>query len=387
MNINGRVGLAALFGAGMLAMAMPASAADAYSWPDNIPPAAKALMQPPPLSPFGQKVPGYPQGAPASSPDVLTFTPEQIAKLKAGHYTAGIVMQTMDAGWPMLQVRGITQTLATFGITVVATTNAKFQPGKQISDLEEVIARKPDVIFSVPLDPLGESAAYKKAAAAGIKLVFMDNVAVDMTPGKDYVSVTASDNQSNAMFATRELAARIGNKGEIGFITLVYDYYYSVAARKVGILKALESLPDVKLVQTSTFATPEKAYGVATAMMTAHPNLKGIFVAWDTPAEQVVAAAKTLGRQIVVTTNDLATDSAYYVARDEIAAIGSQRPYDQGVAEAKSAGYALLGLKVPPYIEVPTLAVTKLNLLSALKDVTKEEPPASLVKLCKGQCF
>ena len=57
------------------------------------------------------------------------------------------------------------------------------------------------------------------------------------------------------------------------------------------------------------------------------------------------------------------------------------------MAEANSAAYALLGLKVPPYIEVPTLAVTKLNLLSALKDVTKEEPPASLIKVCKGQCF
>ena len=282
----------------------------------------------------------------------------------------------------MLQVRGIAPTLATFGIFVVAMTNAKFLPGKQISDLEEVIARKPDVIFWVPLNPLGESAAYKKAAAAGIKLVFMDNVAVDMAPGKDYVSVRASDNQSNAIFATDELARRIGNKDEIGLITLVYDYY-SVAARKAGMLTALEQLPNVKLVDIATFATPEKAYGVATAMMTAHPNLKGIFVACGTPAEQVAAAAKTLGRNIVVPTNDLAVDSAYYVASGEIAAIGSQRPYDQGVAEAKSAAHALLGLKVPPYIKVPTLKVTKVNLLSALKDVKKEEPPASLIRVCK----
>lgn len=369
------------------AAAVPAVAANDYRWPDNIPPEAKALLQSPPLSPTGQVVPGYPQGAPASSPDVFKFSPEQIAKLKAGHYTAGIVMQTMDAGWPMLQIRGITETLKGFGIDVVATTNAKFQPGKQTSDLEEVIARKPDVIFSIPLDPLGESAAYKKVPAAGIKLVFMDNVATDMTPGKDYVSVTASDNESNAYFATKQLAEKMGGQGEMGFITLVYEYYYSVAARKVGMMRALKEYPGIKLVETGTIASPEKAYGVATAMMTAHPDLKGIFVAWDTPAEQVVSAAKTLGRKIIVTTNDVAVDSAYYVARGDILAIGAQRPYDQGVAEAKSAAYALLGEQVPPYIEVPTLRVTKLDLLSALKDVTKEDPPQSLVKLCDGKCF
>jgi ribose transport system substrate-binding protein len=243
--------------------------ADDYRWPDNIPPEAKALMVSPPLTPTGQVVPGYPDGAPAISPDFFKFSNEQIAKLKAGHFTAGIVIHTMDAGWPMLQIRGITETLEKFGIPVVATTNAKFQPGKQISDLEEMIARKPDMIFSIPLDPLGQSAAYKKAAASGVKLVFMDNVATDMTPGKDYVSVTASDNESNAVFAAKQLCE----------------------------------------------------------------------------------------------------------------AIGAQRPYDQGVAEAKSAAYALLGEQVPPYIEVPTLQVTKLNLLSALKDVTKEDPPQSLIKL------
>ena len=215
----------------------------------------------------------------------------------------------------------------------------------------------------------------------------MDNVPVDMAPGKDYVSVTASDNEKNAYFAAKALADALGGQGEVGIITLVYDYYYSVAARKVGAQKAFAEYPGIKLAEVGTFQTPEKAYGVATAMLTAHPNMKGIFVAWDTPAQQVVAAAKTLGRKIVVTTNDLAADSALNVARGEFLAIGAQRPYDQGVAEAKSAAAALLGLEVPPYISVPTLRVEKVDLLSALKEVTKEDPPASVVKVCNGQCF
>ncbi len=164
-----------------------------------------------------------------------------LAQLKAGHFTAGLVMHTLDAGWPKLQVEGITKTLKDFGIDVVAVTDAKFQPGQQIADLEQMIARKPSVIFSIPIDPQSEAAAYKKAAAAGIKLVFMDNVPVGMAPGKDYISVTASDNQQNAAFAADELAEAIGKKGEVGVITLVYDYYWSVAARKAGALAAFKA--------------------------------------------------------------------------------------------------------------------------------------------------
>ncbi|NKL38726.1 substrate-binding domain-containing protein [Rhizobium leguminosarum bv. viciae] len=366
--------------------AVRASAAD-YKWPDNIPPEAKALMEPLPLSPTGQAVPGYPDGAPAVSADTLRLSDDDIAKLKTGKFTAGLVMHTMDAGWPHLQVSGITSTLESFGIQVVGTTDAKFNVGQQISDLEQMIARKPDVIFSIPIDPKSESEAYKKAAAAGIKLVFLDNVPVDMAPGKDYVSVVAADNEKNAFFAADELAKAMGGKGEVGILTLVYDYYYSVAARKVGAQKAFAQYPDIKVDAVGTFTSPEKAYEVATSMLTANPDMKGIFVAWDTPAQQTVAAAKTLGRDIIVTTNDIAADSAVNVARGEFLAVGAQQPYDQGVAEAKVAALALLGKEVPPYVSVPTLRVKKINLLSALKQVTKEEPSASLIKLCNDKCF
>ncbi|MBZ9738721.1 substrate-binding domain-containing protein [Mesorhizobium sp. CO1-1-4] len=375
------------FMAAALALALSGLAASSALADDTIPPEAKALLEPLPLSPRGQPVPGFPDGPPAVSPDVLKFSDADLAKLKAGKFTAGLVMHTMDAGWPQLQVAGISNTLKDLGIEVVGTTDAKFQPGQQISDLEQMIARKPDVIFSIPIDPKSESEAYKKAAAAGIKLVFMDNVPVDMAPGKDYVTVVASDNEKNAYFAAQELVGAIGGKGEVGIITLVYDYYYSVAARKVGALKAFGEHPDIKVADVGTFTAPEKAYEVATAMLTAHPDMKGIFVAWDTPAQQVVAAAKTLGRTIVVTTNDIAADSALNVARGEFLAVGAQRPYDQGVAEAKAAALALLGHDVPSYISVPTLRVKKLDLLSALKQVTKEDAPASVVKICNGECF
>ena len=348
---------------------------------------AKTLMEPLPLTPTGQPVPGYPDGAPASAPSLLRLTEADIAKLKAGRYTAGIAMQALDTPWNSLQVEAITATLTSYGVQVVTVTNAAQDPARQASQLAAMIERKVNVIFSVPLDPASQTAAYKRVAAAGIKLVFMDNVVHDMTPGKDYVTVVASDNEKNATFATEELIKAIGGKGEVGLLTFQYDSYYSIAARKAGFEKVLAANPHVKLAATDRFTQPREVYDKTIAMLTAHPGIKGLFAVWGDPAMQAVAAAKSLGRSdVVVTTNDLGPDSAMYVARGEILAIGAQLPYDLGIAEANAAAYALLGKPVPPYISLPALRVKKANLISALELVTKRPVPEDVRKACAGAC-
>lgn len=348
---------------------------------------ARTLLQPLPLSPTGQPVPGFPNGAPASSPDVLKLSPAEIAKLKASKYTAGIAMQALDTPWNSLQVEAITATLAQYGIEVVAVTDAAQNPARQADHLASMIDRKVDVVFSVPIDPATQTAAYKRVADAGIKLVFMDNVVHGLVPGKDYVTVVASDNEKNAAYATEELVKAIGGKGEVGLMTYVYDSYYSIAARRQGFLKTLAAYPDVKLVATDRFTQPREVYQKTIAMLTANPNIKGIFAVWGDPAMQAVAAAKAMGRSdVIVTTNDLGPDTAMYVASGEILAIGAQLPYDLGIAEANAAALALLGKKVPPYISLPALRVKKANLLSALELVTKRPAPQPVKDACAGAC-
>jgi ribose transport system substrate-binding protein len=348
---------------------------------------ARTLMTPLPLSPTGQPVVGFPQGAPASSPETLKLTDAEIARLKRGKFTAGIAMQALDTPWNSLQVEAISTTLARYGIEVVVITDAAQDPRRQAEHLAGMIERKVDVIFSVPIDPETQTDAYKRVAQAGIKLVFMDNVVHGLAPGRDYVTVVASDNEKNAAFAARELMQAIGAEGEVGLLTYFYDSYYSIAARREGFYKALSEHPNVRLAAMERFTQPREAYTKTIAMLTAHPNIKGIFAVWGDPAMQAIAAAKAMGRSdIVVTTVDLGPDTAMYVARGEILAIGAQLPYDLGIAEANAAAYALLGKQVPPYISLPALRVKKANLLSALELVTKKPVPAPVREACKGEC-
>lgn len=348
---------------------------------------AKALLEPLPLSPTGQPVPGYPAGAPARAPDTLRLTPQDIERLKAGKFRAGIAMQAIDTPWNSLQVQAITETLARYGIEVVAVTDASQDPVRQAGHLRGMIDRKVDVIFSVPIDPATQTAAYKRVADAGIKIVFMDNVVHNLRPGKDYVTVVASDNEKNAIFASEELFKAMGGKGEVGLITFSFESYYSIAARKAGFEKTLAAFPGIKLAATERFTQPSEVYNKTLAMLTANPNIKGIFAVWGDPAMQAVAAARALGRKdVIVTTVDLGPDTALYIARGEILAIGAQLPYDLGIAEANAAAYALLGKPVPPYISLPALRVKKENLLSALEMVTKQPPPDELKRLCANAC-
>ena len=345
---------------------------------------ASMLLEPLPLSPTGQPVPGYPQGPPATPPTALTLTEAEIERLKAGKFTAGIAMQALDTPWNSLQVEAITTTLARYGINVVSIADASQNPSRQASHLAAMIERRVDVIFSVPIDPATQYAAYKRVSDAGIKLVFMDNVVHRLIPGRDYVTVVASDNEKNAVFATEELIKAIGGKGDVGLITYSYDSYYSIAARRAGFEKVLARHPDVKLVATERFTQPSEVYNKTLSMLRRHPTIKGVFAVWGDPAMQAVAAAKALGRSdLVVTTNDLGPDTAIYVARGEILAIGAQLPYDLGVAEANAAAFALLGKSVPPYISLPAVRVKKANLLSALERVTKRPIPEEIRRLCR----
>jgi ribose transport system substrate-binding protein len=67
------------------------------------------------------------------------------------------------------------------------------------------------------------------------------------------------------------------------------------------------------------------------------------------------------------------------MAEGYIHAIGAQQPYKQGIAEADAAAYALLGKKVPPYVELPTVPVTIETLIPAYKTVLRTDPPANLI--------
>ena len=324
-----------------------------------------------------------PYGETAKPAEAAALSSEEAAKVKSMGATAAIVMHYGGNDWANAQVAGLKSEFGKLGIKVVAVTDANFKPDKQVSDLETVLIKKPDIIVSIPTDPVATASAYKAAAKSGAKLVFMDNVPQGMKAGKDYVSVVSADNYGNGVTSAHLMAKALGGKGEIGLIHHEADFFVT-KQRYDGFKSTIEKeYPDIKIADDKGIAGPDfagDAQNAANAMLTENPNLAGIWAVWDVPAEGVMAAARASGRtDLKIATEDLGTNAAIGLAKNQLViGLGAQRPFDQGIAEARLGAGALLGKQAPPYVALSALPVEHDNVLDAWKQVYHEEPPADL---------
>jgi ribose transport system substrate-binding protein len=323
-----------------------------------------------------------PNGEAPSPASAVTLSDDELAKVKGMHATAAIVLHYGGNDWSRAQVEGLKAEFAALGIDVIAVTDAGFKPETQVANIETVMAKKPSIIVSIPVDPVSEAGAYKKAADAGVKLVFMDNVPKGLVAGKDYVSVVSADNYGNGVAAGLLMAKFLKGKGNIGAVFHAADFFVT-KQRYEGFQKAISEFPDIKIIEAQGVAGPDfsgDADKVASAMITAHPNIDGVWAVWDVPAEGVISAARSAGKDnLVIATEDLGENVAINIAQGSyVKGLGAQRPYDQGVTEAKLAAYGLLGKTAPDYVALPSLAVTKENLLDAWKAVYHTDAPADV---------
>lgn len=323
-----------------------------------------------------------PNGESPQPASVVKLSDDELAKIKAMHPKAAIVLHYGGNDWSRAQVDGLKAQFAAMSIDVIAVTDAGFKPEKQVSDIETVLAKKPNIIVSIPTDPVATAGAYKKAVDQGVKLVFMDNVPKGLTAGKDYVSVVSADNFGNGVAAGLLMAKTLNGKGKIGLVFHAADFFVT-KQRYEGFKQAIAKFPDIKIVAEQGIGGPDfsgDAEKAASAMLTAHHDIDGIWAVWDVPAEGVIAAARSANAdKLNIVTEDLGENVAINMAQGGyVKGLGAQRPYDQGVTEALLAGYGLLGKQAPVYVALSALPVTKANLLDAWKTVYHHDAPADV---------
>ena len=332
----------------------------------------------------GQVFSTGPNGESPTAASEVMLTDEELSEIQGMGATAAIVMHYSGDDWSAAQIAGLREQFGTMGIEVIAETDADFQPETQVSDIETILARNPSIIVSIPTDPVATASAYRQAADQGVQIVFMDNVPQGFTPGEDYVSVVSADNYGNGVASAHLMAEALGGEGQIGIVFHAADFF--VTRQRYDAFKATieENYPNIEIVEEQGIAGPDfagEADQVASAMLTRNAELDGIWAVWDVPAEGVINAIRTAGREndVVVTTIDLGQNVAISLAQGGIVkGLGAQRPFDQGVTEAILAGYGLLGKEAPPFVALPALPVTRENVLEAWQEVYHQDPPAAL---------
>lgn len=324
-----------------------------------------------------------PDGSEPSRPSSVDFTSEQCDKVRAGDFKVAIVMQTMAIDWSQIQVRSIKEQLASCGVDVINVTDGRFNVEKQISDIQNAIALKPDGILSCPVDEVATGPAYAKAAEAGIPLVYLDQAPRTLEYPTQYQSVVSSDNQGNGAVAAQSLSLNVPKNGSVGMINFA-SVLYAGEERTKGFKDWMKAnRPDIEIKET-TFNDITEVSQIASDFVTANPDLDGLYGVYDAVGLEALAGIRQAGVDIPVSTIDLGEQAAVEIAKGGVVATGAQRVWEQGQSEANAMMLTLIGEKTPKFIMVPTLAVTPTNVTEAYKTVFGvDQAPAPVVEACE----
>lgn len=312
----------------------------------------------------------------------IKVSDEQAAKIKAGNFTVAIVLGWLGDDWAQQQLIGLKEEFGRLGIKVVAETNANWQDSREISDIETVSVLKPDLVVSFPLNSQTTASGYQALAAAGTKIVFMDQVADGMQPGKDYVSMVSSDNHALGMNIADMLSDAIGGSGDVGALYYAPDFYVTNVRFEGFIARLRAKHPDVRLAVAAGHNGPDKGQEVSQGVFARYPNLKGLYGSWSIPAMGAVAAAQVAGispqDMRIVNENFDQIVAANMAQNGYIAGISAQVPYLNGITEARLGALSLIGEKVPSFVVIPPVKVTRDNLAESYQKIYRQPLPADM---------
>ncbi|WP_446210367.1 substrate-binding domain-containing protein [Micromonospora sp. IBSANI012] len=307
----------------------------------------------------------------------LTLTDAEVAQVKGRHYKAALLWHEMSA-WSSAVQQGALDEFSRLGIEVVATADAKFDPATQANQIENALARKPDVILGQAVDPTTGAAAYQPAVDKGVKLIYADQAPDGYTYGKQYQAIVTGDLFQLGKRAAEALGTAMGGKGEVGI--LFYDAQFHVTNMRDAAFKLTlqQKFPDIKIVAQQGFSDPNKAEDIASAVIAQHPNLGGIYTSWAQPAQGVLAALNNAGNTTTkLVTLDLDdTIATNMVAKGATVAIICDKAYEFGKAMAVSAAYSLLGKKAPEFGIVDAVTVTRDNMAEGYSAWNQDVPKA-----------
>jgi ribose transport system substrate-binding protein len=271
-------------------------------------------------------------------------------------YTLGLALSTLNNPFFVTLRDGAQKEADAIGVKIVVA-DAQNDPAKQASQIEDFISRKVDAILLNPTDSNAVVPSVQKANAANIPVLTIDRSAA----GGTVVSHIASDNVAGGVMAADFLCKAINGKGNVVELQGIAG---TSAARDRGqgfdteMAKVCPNAPIV--VKRPADFDRAKGNSVFADILTAQPQIAGVFAQNDEMvlgALQAAQAAKRTG--IVFVGFDATDDAVAQVKAGALAATIAQQPAMIGQLGVDTAVRSLNGEKVDAFIPVPLSLVTK----------------------------
>jgi ribose transport system substrate-binding protein len=240
-------------------------------------------------------------------------------------------------------------------------TYNRFDASVQKDNIETIMAKDPDIIAAVSVDPVISGEAFRKAAARGVTLVFC-SVKAPLEWGKQYQGgLVFYDLIGFGPMLAKELNQVLGGTGEIGHVYHEANFFIT-NQRDQGFKYALKPYPGLKIVdERPTGNTINDTEAIVAAMITKNPKLDGIYLPWQEHVMPAISALRAADREdIKIVTNDIGKTTALEMIRgDNIAMMTQCMAWQYGVTVTEMGLYAILGKEIPAEaIIVPGLGAT-----------------------------
>ena len=245
---------------------------------------------------------------------------------------------------------GADKAAAEYNVTVTFEgPDTEAQVDRQIDMLAAALAKKPAAIGFAALDSQAAIPLLKQAQGDEIPVIAFDSGVDSDIP----VATAATDNLAAAALAADKMAELIGGSGKVAQV--VHDQTSRTGIdRRDGFVDRMKAAhPEVEIVDIQYGAGDQlQSTEIAKAILTANPDLKGMFGANEGSAIGVLNAVAEMNRpEVVVIGYDSGVQQKEAIRSGKMAGAITQNPVGIGYETVKAAVAAARGEAVPKTID------------------------------------
>jgi ABC-type sugar transport system substrate-binding protein len=256
------------------------------------------------------------------------------------------------------------------GITII-DMDSRNSAATQLKNAQDMITKGVNAIIISPTDS-GSCPPVLDLCEKNKMPVIVCDIGTD---SGTYNSFVISDNYGGANAAGKYIADVMKKNGwqggEVGMINISMARVNGQNRYK-GFKDAMDAAGSkiVVMLEAKDYTRAE-SNKFAQDMITAHPNLRAIFTAYDEATLGTVVAVETAGRQkdMVVAGFDGSPESIQYMKESKVGAMAIQQGVLMGRRSLELAMDVLNGKTVTKRVEVPTFLVTMENLQASMQQL------------------
>jgi ribose transport system substrate-binding protein len=281
-------------------------------------------------------------GASSASPAVTGGASSSPAAGDASKFVVGVTLSQMSDPFFVNVKDGVFEEAKSQNVDV-QFADGQASAATQLSQVENFIAKKVDLIVLNPVevDPL--TPAVEAANKAGIPVITFDR----WVSGGTTVTHVAASAKEIGVKAGEALFDYMGGKGKIAVIEHIPGASTTIDRTK-GLEEVLKKYPDIKVVARQPATSRAEAMSAMENILTANPDIQGVYAYNDDNAlgasDAIFAAKKD--KDVVVTGVGGTAPALEAVKQGKILATVDIFPKDEGKLVIKTAVRALKGEKI-----------------------------------------